>query len=228
MTGPVFAKSETTVLEVALFDGCPFICPDESGPFVDGLKTAFAGSQYELLFKRMPFARAIKQLQSGHIDLLPGVLKDGIDGAIFPESWLYFTRMCFYSRTGDTWQWNGLDSLDNRLLAVEEGIIHTQAFQDHISDRKSVTFLTGDDILPRQIRMLELGRIQSFTAEQSVLAYYMKQNDIPPDSFENSGCFSPEYEYVAIFAQHPNAQDIKAVLNSGLVEYGKTIAADLQ
>lgn len=225
---PAIAKDEKIILSVALFDGCPFICPDESGPFVDGLKSAFAGSQYDLQFKRLPFARAVKGIQSGHIDLLPGLLKDSVGGVIFPDSWLYFTRLCFFSRADDAWRWNGLNSLKDRTIAVEKGIIHTQEFFDHLQTSESIMQLTGDDLLRRQLQMLALGRIQSFTAEQTVLAHHLEQNDIASDSVQNSGCFDPEFEYVAIYAKHPNAQDIRAVLTSGLAEYKKTIAPDLR
>lgn len=227
LTAPVEAKDQNTTLSVALFDGCPFICPDESGPFVEGLKAALAGTQYDLEFKRIPFARAVKDLQSGKLDILPGILKDSIDGAIFPESWLYFTRMCFFSRAEDDWTWKDLPSLENRSIAVEKGIVHTLAFFDYVQDNKSVIHLSGDDILKRQLQMLELGRIQSFTAEQTVLAHYLKQNNLPPDKVQNAGCFEPEFEYVAISAKHPKAAEIRAVLTKGLEAHNKTVAPDL-
>ncbi len=223
------SKAETPQIELsaALFDGCPFICLDETGPFVEGLKAAFAGTRYQLKFKHVPFARATRELQSGKLDLLPGMLKDGLDDAVYPESWLYFTRMCFFSKVSDPWRWRGINSLNGRTIAVENDIIHTQEFSDFVQDNPLVTHLSGGDILKRQLQMLELGRIQSFTAEQTVLAYHLKQNNIAPDSVQNSGCFPPEFEYVAINASHPMAADIREVLTRGLTEYNKTFAVKL-
>lgn len=221
------ADDRQKVLSVALFDGCPFICLDESGPFVEGLKAAFAGSGYQLQFREIPFARAVTDLQTGHLDLLPGVLEGGVNGALFPESWLYFTRMCFFSKSEDTWQWNGLASLKNRLIAVEKGIVHTPEFFEYVQDRTTVTHLSGDDILSRQVRMLELGRIQSFTAEQTVLTNYLEQNGLADGSIRNAGCFDPEFEFVAISMHHPDAESIQNILSKGLADYNRSIVPDL-
>lgn len=227
MTSVGKAEDRKKVLSVALFDGCPFICLDESGPFVDGLKAAFAGAGYELQFKQIPFARAVKDLQTGHLDILPGVLKDGIDGAVFPSSWLYFTRMCFFSDSGDAWEWRGVTSLKERLIAIEKGIVHTPEFFNYVQNRQNVTHLSGNDILFRQLRMLKLGRIQSFTAEQTVLAHYLDQKGIAADSVKNAGCFEPEFEYAAISATHPEAADIQKILTVGLADYNRSIVPGL-
>lgn len=228
LSGPSRASEGASTLKVALFDGCPFICPDETGPFVDGLKAAFEGSRYQLEFRHVPFARAVKELQSGHLDLLPGILKDSIDGALFPENWLYFTRMCFYSRADDAWRWDGLKSLGNRLIAVEKGIVHTPAFFDHVQANPRVVHLSGDDILLRQLQILGLGRIDSFTAERTVLAHHLEQKGIKSASVINSGCFDPEFEFVAVSSRHPEAATIVDVLNRGLADHNRTIAPEVR
>ncbi len=225
--GAAASDDEQTVLDVALFDGCPFICPDQTGPFVDGLKAAFSETRYTLNFVPIPYARAVEALRHGRIDLLPGSLKGAIPGALYPDSWLYYTQMCFYSRSGDPWRWDGLASLKGRDIAVERGIVHTPAFFSHVQDNPLITQVHGDHILQRQLQMLSLNRVRSFTAERRVLAHHLEKTKTADIDLVNSGCFEPEFEHVAVNPHHPDAREILDLLNSGLLEFSKAHSPDL-
>ena len=212
-----YAADKKIPLKTAVFDGCPFICLDGSGVFLDNLRLSLVDTPYRLELVNVPFQRAKKWIVDGTIDLLPGILKGGIDGVYFPDSWLFFTQMCFFVNSDDDWTYDGIDSLDKRTLIVEKGIIHTPEFYAYIKNKPGVISLTGIDILSRQLEMLKIRRADTITAEQTVLKYHLKKNvrreiDVP----SKAGCFAPEYEFVAVSPHRHDSRTLTDLLTRRL------------
>ena len=206
---------EKISLKTAVFDGCPFICLDGRGIFLDVLRSALKDTNYQIDLVALPFKRAQRALESGEIDLFPGILKDGIDGAVYPDDWLYFTQMCFYVRSRDKWNYDGVQSLANRSLAVELGIIHTPEIFDFLQYHPSVVRLSGENVLNRQVELVERGRADTFTAEQTLFKIHHGQQPNPP-RLRQAGCLDPEHEYVAISQHRSDAPSLAALLSERL------------
>ncbi len=205
------------MLRTAIFDGCPFICLDGSGTFLDILRLALQDTEYQMQLIHMPFERAKRSIVVGDIDLLPGMLKDGIDGPLYPDDWLFFTQMCFFVQNDDPWSYNGLNSLRNRRLAVERGIIHTPEFFQYLQRQPGIHTLSGANILGRQLKMLRLGRVDTITAERTVLRHHRvslsgEANAAP----RMAGCFEREFEYVAVSSRRSDARSLTDLLSARL------------
>lgn len=201
LSGNSTASEKIIPLKTAVFDGCPFICLDGTGAFLDVLQLAIKDTNYRLKFVELPYDRAKKMIENGKIDLLPGSLKNSIEGANYPNNWMFFTQMCFFVSHGDNWTYNGFNSLRNRKLLVENGIIYTPEFFEHIKTLDNVQSISGEHILERQHKMLISKRVDTFLAEQTVLKFHMinRTNQSKPAPVK-AGCFSPEYEFVAVSA----------------------------
>lgn len=176
-SGNSIASEKTIPLKTAVFDGCPFICLDGTGAFLDVLRLALKDTNYRLEFMDLPYNRAKKLVANGSIDLLPGSLKNSIEGAFYPNSWMFFTQMCFFVGHNDTWIYDGFKSLNNRKLLVENGIIYTPEFFEHIKTLDNVQSISGEQILKRQHQMLINKRIDTFLAEQTILKSYNSNNN---------------------------------------------------
>ena len=144
-------------------------------------------------------------ISAGQLDILPGILKDGTTNALFPEQWLYETQMCFYTKEGDDWKYSGIESVGNKILAVESGIIHTPEFFQYLKSHSKHLILNGQSIVHRMIKLLKVKRIDAFTTEKHVLAHTLKTSPSPL-KLQEAGCFKPEKEFIAISMHHPEAK----------------------
>jgi len=211
-----FGEDDKWTLRTAVFDGCPFICLDGSGVFLDVLRLALRETHYHLQFVDLPFERAKKFLAEGQIDLLPGIIKDGISPAFFPDTWLYPTQMCFYVLPDDGWAFGELSSLANRTLGIERGIVHSPEFYRYVEHLPSVFRLVGDGVLKRQLEMLLRRRVDTITAERTVLRLFLNEAGIASTELKNAGCFDPEFEYVAVSIHRSDSLALSEFLSKNL------------
>lgn len=206
------------VLKAAVFDGCPFSCPDGTGRFPLILSWAFETTPYELEFVHLNFERAKKDLARGKIDLLPGILKDGIDPAYFPNDPLFFTQMCFVTQEPDNWSYAGPSSLKGRQLVLEQGILYAEGFLGQIDQFGNAQFLHGNNIAWRQLKMLDQGRGDTTIIERTILQQELRKTHYRKKSVRLAGCFPEDHEFVAVSTHRPDSKAIRDLLSIRLRE----------
>jgi hypothetical protein len=212
-------------LKVALYEGCPFICLDGTGIFLEVLYLALEGTGYQVELVKMPFERAKLEMEKGKIDILPGILHGGVRNALFPDTWLYYTETCFFVRPGDNWIFDGVQSTLNRRLLLEKGIIHSPAFFKSLAENKNVTYIYGTNILERQLKLLARDRGDTFTSEMLVLVHHLRATgkQLGRDVV-NAGCFGRDYEFLAISTRRSDAAELRDTLSQRLRSIRETEA----
>ena len=171
------AASGDEILMVA-DEWCPYNCAagaDAPGYMVELARYAFETQGHSVSYKVVPWPRAIEGTRSGAYDVIIGAGKEEVPDFIFPDETAGLAVHSFYvTRTSD-WTYTGLDALHEMTLGVIKDYSYGTLFNDYIKpnegDPKRLSIVSGDNALPRIIRMLMHGRIDAMIEDKNVMDY---------------------------------------------------------
>lgn len=106
-------------LRIASDDWCPYVCAADQqltgGFLVELVSQAMASQGYHIEPVLLPLSRAMASTENGRVE---GVYAPPIDARLRLSAPLAYSRACFYTRAGETWSYQGLDSLRELQLGV--------------------------------------------------------------------------------------------------------------
>ena len=149
---------------------------NEEGYFIDILRAIFEPQNIKIIYKTLPWKRAIQSVAIGRETALLGPFKSEAPGFVFPIQEIGRTSLVFFTRVSSDWTFSGIKSLKGNTLGLIQGYSYRPWLRDYI--RKfpaSAIELNGEDAIERNLRMLVLGRIDVIPSNYQTFMYRAKK-----------------------------------------------------
>lgn len=176
---PIFACAEGMV-RLASDDWCPFVCAKDGkiidGYLVDASTRALNLMGFHVAPIFMPLNRAIRETIDGEVD---GVFAPPVDDRLRLSAPIAYSRACFYTRVGEMWTYQGLDSLKGRTIGVIDDYGYDNGPMDayvasNRKNRHALEFSFGDSAGATNIKKLLRGRYRVLLEHEAVVARLAK------------------------------------------------------
>lgn len=220
LAGGSFAGDRTVTLVAD--EWCPFTCrdhPKHQGVLVEKAAAALNAEGIQTKYFELPWSRAISEVRRGKYDGLVGTGLGETPDFHFPAEPLAIAHHSFFTLPSSTWKYTGLNSLDDVRIGVIQDYSYGGLYEDYIDanqdDVTRVVVLRGNKVLPRLVKMLELGRIDALVAEERVLNYhFLSQGQQNPLRY--AGLANEEGLYVAFSPALEDGAALAEALERGL------------
>ncbi|MDY6840431.1 MAG: transporter substrate-binding domain-containing protein [Pseudomonadota bacterium] len=204
---------------------CPFNCkglPDENrGLLVERAADALAEEGIGVAYDELPWSRAIIEVRNGNYDAIVGTGLSETPDFYFPPEPLAIARHSFYTLPSSSWKYQGLESLQAIRIGVIQDYSYGGLYDSYIKENRNednqIVILRGDEVLPRLIKMLELGRIDALVAEERVLNYHFRSKG-ERNRLRYAGLANKEELYVGFSPELEDGAELAEALGRGLVK----------
>ncbi|KAA8977784.1 transporter substrate-binding domain-containing protein [Halospina sp. K52047b] len=212
------------VITLVADEWCPFNCaPDAESPgiLVEIARQALLLEGYRVDYQSMPWRRAIRGVRNGNFHGIIGAGPAETPDFHFPDQPLAMAHHSLFTLPDNDWTYTSLESLAAiRLGVIQEysyGGLHDDYIQPNESNNRRLMVLSGNQVLPRLIQLLEMGRIDALAAEEKVLEYhYSQEGRINP--LRNAGLAYQEELYIAFSPAKPDGRELADALNRGMTK----------
>lgn len=201
---------------------CPHNCEagsSQEGYMIEIARAAFAMADIEVTYQNVSWARALKQVQDGHIDGVVGALAGEGGNLIFPEEPVGYSRTVLFTHPDSTWVWNGLSSLADQSLLAINGYSYSPELDAYIREKQDqpekVWIISGPSPLLRAIELLEQHRFDVFPEDLAVMEWtvHNKPTGIHP---RNAGQIYQSPAYIAFSPAKADAPELARILSDGI------------
>ena len=216
-------------------DWCPYSCVDTENPKspytrkpgyeLEIINIIFKQKGYNVNYRLLPWARAVKEAREGRLDALLSPAKDEAPELIFPEEEIGILGWCFYTKKENAWNYEGVASLNQVMLGFLQGNDFGGDVQKYIEKNKNNKLLiqseTGMDWIEKNLKRLSLGRITAILEEPFTIDYFIKKNNLN-NQIRKAGCLESQKMYIAFSPLNPMAIKYAKMFDSGIRELRKS------
>ena len=189
----------------------------ETGYVLDLVRAIFEPKGIQVVFTPTPWARALQDARSGKCMAVIGALKQDAPDFIFPEEETGRACFEFYVKAGSDWKYQGIGSLEGRLLGVAKDYRYFPELDDHISAHpKGVYVSFGDRALESNVRLLLLGRLDTVVDDANVLRFFIARKQLASQLVSAGPGGRVMRNYVAFSPVHPSSREYARTLSQGL------------
>lgn len=207
-------KEPAYSLSVAQLNWCPQICPrgENAGYIIDIVREVFEGSNFTLNYQTMSYPIARGKTKRGEIEALLAPAKIEAPSLIYPEEPVGYQRVCFYTMPQSKWSYTGFNSLKGLTIGIAVDM-SLEEIHDYIERHEQQFVFQAESrrYIEESLRMLEVGRLDTFIFNENSVSYYMHTQNWT-DRVRQAGCVSKAPVYMA-FTPVPDRQEkIKAAI----------------
>ena len=221
----VFSVHSLTADEIVLVadEWCPYNCgPKNKNPgfMVEIAKYAFAKEGHKVIYRTVPWARAIEMVREGRHQGIIGTGRAETPDFIFPDIELGRATHTFYTRRDFPWKYNGLDSLKEIDLGVIDQYSHGNLYKDYIKPNEgsiNIQVIGGEDGLTRNIKKLSYGRIDALVEDKTAFQYELFSTNTKND-FSDAGVAYSEDVFIAFSPKIKESKAYAKILDNGMQE----------
>jgi len=141
----------------------------DPGYMIELAEKVFGSAGMTVDYKTMPWARALESVKKGEFDCVVGAYTSDAEGFVFPaEKWGMDSTTAFVKK-GDSWTYNGVDSLKTRKTAIIQDYSYGDELDAFIAaNPQAFEKLGGDDALTKNIKKLAAGRVNTMLESATV------------------------------------------------------------
>lgn len=221
MPSPAGADTITLAADV----WCPFNCDpggDPPGYMLEVAKAVFEPRGHTVIYRVLPWARAVAFARRGDITGLIGPYKADAPDFIFPGNELAMIGFSIFVKTDVDWTYTGLPSLAHISL----GVINDYAYSpdidgyvlEYMSETNRIQVASGERPLVTNIQKLLHGRIDALIETPPVLHYAAGALGVA-DRLKSAGtAVAPQPAYIAFSPKAPQAENYARILSDGIAE----------
>lgn len=212
------ASSQDIVLAADYY--CPLNCtPNTASPgySIEIITKIFAPYGIKVVYKNMPWQRALALAKRGEIDGVIGALKAEAPQLIFPKTPLSHIANHLFVKQHSRWQYVGIDSLMYQRLGVISGYSYGQEIDQYIIENNGSEFIklvSGNSGVKTNIRKLLRGRIDVYVEDSQVMNYVAKELGIQ-SKIKSAGVSSTKPIYIAFSPQSALALQFVQIFDHG-------------
>lgn len=194
------------------------------GYMVEVAQKVFGAKGHTIVYKEIPWSRAIKNCRAGKI---AGVFGAGVGDAedfVFPKESLGILENHFFTLKNSTWKYDGIESLKKVKVGIIKDYEYGEEMDKYFAETKGkmVQFVGGDSPLESNIKKLKAGRIDVVIEGKPVFEYTAKEMGMV-DLFKTvGGDNDPDPIYIAFSPKNPKSKEYAAILSAGIVELRKS------
>jgi len=225
---PAWLQAKGKEVKIALFDFCPWQCPDLGEPqrpgiIVEAAKAIFKEAGYRVQFFTVPYARAIKGTEEGDYDVILNLNAHTSQKLLLSEESSAYIEMNFYLRKDDLWHYKGIPSLKSIQIISIIGYDYSPispSYQKYISENENtgkVVFLSGDNASERAFRMVLEKRATTFNEAASVFEYSTLKAGIR-NQFKKGETLGGGPLYAGFTPRRTSAKTFRNVFDKGIIK----------
>ena len=189
---------------------------------IEILKQVFEKKGYTVDYQIMPWKRAVEEVKAGKWNIAIGATKSECEGFVFPAEEIGTIQNTFYVKKGTAWKFDGVESLKKVRLGCIEAYEYEPAVDAYIASTKDsdkVQPSGGETPLEVNIRKLRAGRIDAMIETPQVVAWTLKQMNVPEgEIIPANPARSPEDIYTAFSPAKPDSKKLADELSAGIKE----------
>lgn len=184
------------------------------GISVDIVKESLATQGYELEFKITPWSRALSQVKNGTVDILVAtwVTQERKNYLIYSDSYIS-NKLKFIKRTGDTFEYDGMDSLTNKTV----GVVRDYGYGDVFLNATHFKRAASNDI-ETNLKKLKINRIDLTLEDEFVAKSLIRRKNLTLSDYEfTKNALSENTLHVTTGSINPRGKEIINAFNKGLI-----------
>ena len=212
------------VITLRADEWCPYNCDphsDAPGFIVEMAQVIFKKAGHSVDYDIMPWARAIQDTRKGKFNGIIGAGKEDAPDFIFPETEQAQMVNVFYVRKNDSWKYDGVGSLEGKVLGVIKDYTYIDDIDTYISEHeknsKKVQVASGESALDSNVKKLLAGRIDILIEDSNVMGLYIKKN-LKENQLQTAGNLPPDMLFIAFSPANPKSPSYAEIISKGIVE----------
>jgi len=216
--------TEADTITLRADDWCPYNCDpasEQPGYAVEIARKVFEAAGHTVDYQLMPWARTLVEVRNGNVDGAIGAAPDEAEGLVFPERSIGSSDNQFWVKRGNSWRYTGPASLEQIRLGAILNYTYSEDVDAVLAANRGkvgkVTLATGDDALEKNLKMLDLGRLDAVIENTAVARYRLKELGLS-EAMETAGGFEPTPVYIAFTPAKPQGADYAKLLSEGIAK----------
>lgn len=198
---------------------------DMPGYMLEVAEKVFAAKGHKIVFKEMPWSRAVKICRKGSIAGIAGAAVGDAEDFVFPEEPLGELENYAFVLADSSWKYDGAESLKKVKIGLIQDYDYGTEVNEYVKvnkDPKMVQFVTGNDPLEMNIKKLKAKRIDVVIECKPVFEYVSKDMGLA-DKFKSAGSDGEaDPVYIAFSPANPKSKEYAKILSDGTAEMRKS------
>lgn len=193
---------------------------EQEGYIVDIARLIFEAAGYKVIYKNVPWQRAIEGTRSGNYTGVIGASKRDAKGFVFPAEELSRNYLSFYVRKDSRWKFEGPASIESIKIGVAAGYDYrhwlNKYIRHHSEDESRVQVVASGDPLEENLKKLIAGRIDAIVGSEAAICFKAREMGIL-DKIKPAGYgVEPAYIYIAFSPNLPTSPILARQLSIGI------------
>lgn len=201
---------------------CPFNCQPNSndpGYMIEIAERIFVKHNIKVTYQIVPWSRALQLCRAGKVTAVVGAYKSNAPDFVYPEVEQGMVGVGFFKLTKNNWSFQGLETLESKLLAIVNDYTYSTELEEYIkkykADGKKIHIAHGDEPLKKNIKLLENNFVDVLAEAEPVFLYVTKQLNIQ-DKFNHAGSSQKAVAaYIAFSPKLAGAENYAKILSTG-------------
>ncbi|BBH52172.1 substrate-binding periplasmic protein [Fluviispira sanaruensis] len=222
------------VIKVTAVEYCPYICIPEKNKGLKGLNNdvlieIYKKFGHKLTFEYMPWQRAVNELERGSYDLTPIIEANQYSKITLSNNVFIKYKISCFTRKNTPWSFNGLKSIGNLRLGVQNGFDYSSInpeFDKYIkneTEKKSgkVSIISGEDATEKIIKMILADRLDFICDNEGVIMHFIKNKKLQKN-LKQAGVLNLDINYVGFSMKSKKAGEYKKIFDDNIIEFKKS------
>lgn len=219
LSGQVFAKKIILVAD----PWPPFNMEpggQQEGYMVDIARKIFEKHGYEVIYKTIPWKRAIESTRAGAYTGLIGASKTDAKGFVFPSHEMSRNYLAFYVRRDDPWIFTDQSSIESRAVGVIAGYDYrkwlNRYIQQHKDNHKKIQVVGGTSPLEQNLKKLIGERIDVVVGNEAVIRHTARKMALLSKIKAAGYGREPSFIYIAFSPALRESPQLAGMLDEGI------------
>lgn len=199
---------------------CPYNCvpgSDQPGYMVEIAAKAFESAGHKLVYKTMPWARALADAGAGKIAGVFGASPEEARDLLYPQQPVGQSRNVLAVPVGSPFVWSSVGALEGVALGTIQDYSYGATLDGYIkanaANPSRIQSMGGDAPLQANLRKLMAGRIGATVDDANVLAYTLKTENLTGSLRLVDVSDAPSPLFIGLSPKHGKAAEYAARLD---------------
>lgn len=211
---------------IAADQWCPYNCvpnSDREGFQVEIVKEAFKPYGLNVIYKNMPYNRAIKLAEEGRIDGVFGTLKSESRYLVYPSQNVGYSVNVAVTQADNKWWYTALNKLDGKKILSIDGYSYGPKLDAYLKSGKagSTQSMYGEDALQQALNVIAAGRADVFFEDKNVAYNAILEMGLVGKVKIAGNITEPQPTYIAFSPLTDRQHDLVTKFDAGLQQLKK-------
>jgi len=193
---------------------------EKPGYMVEVAEAIFTANGDKIDYQLMPWTRCLEDVKKGTYDAVLGTDPDESPTFVYPVEALGVNQNAFYVKKGSSWKYTNTESFKQIRLGLIDGYGYYPELDSYIETYKGNKLFkaTGDDALPKLLKMLKAGRLDAVIDNVNVMSSII-QNEKLENTIVSAGVVDHKSDlFMAFTPAKDSSKDYAKIFDAGLVE----------